>query len=52
MLGAESQGQIGFLLEEALSETLPDLDFAALLTQVITQSPSLPRYASLDNGSE
>lgn len=41
MLGAESQGQIGFLLEEALAETLPELELAAVLTQVKALNPKL-----------
>lgn len=34
VLGAESQGMVGYLLLEGLGAALPDLRFAALLTQV------------------
>lgn len=34
VLGAETQGMIGYLIEEALREVLPGLEVATLLTQV------------------
>jgi carbamate kinase len=35
LLGAESQGMIGYLLVQALGNALPDRDVVALLTQVV-----------------
>lgn len=35
MLGAESQGQIGYLLEKAIAAELPGHDVACLLTQTL-----------------
>jgi carbamate kinase len=35
VLGAESEGMIGYLLEQALHNELPDRDVATLLTQVV-----------------
>ena len=35
VLGAESEGMIGYLLEQEFVNVLPDLDVASLLTQVI-----------------
>src|ERR1700746_801190 len=35
MLGAESQGMIGYLLVQALGNALPDRDVVALLTRVV-----------------
>lgn len=34
VLGAESEGMIGYLIEQALASALPDREFATLLTQV------------------
>lgn len=34
VLGAESEGMIGYLIEQALAERLPDREFATLITQV------------------
>ncbi len=34
VLGAESEGMIGYLIEQALGEALPDREIATLLTQV------------------
>ena len=34
VLGAESEGMIGYMLQQALAGALPDRDFATLLTQV------------------
>jgi carbamate kinase len=38
VLGAESQGMIGYLLEQALGNKLPDHRFASLLTQVTVRA--------------
>jgi carbamate kinase len=38
VLGAESQGMIGYLLVQALQNELPDRDVVALLTQVVVDS--------------
>jgi carbamate kinase len=38
VLGAETEGMIGYLLEQALRNELPDRQVAALLTQVIVDS--------------
>jgi carbamate kinase len=38
VLGAESEGMIGYLLEQALRNELPDRQVAALLTQVLVDS--------------
>ena len=38
MLGAESEGMVGYLLEQALRNELPDRQVAALLTQVVVES--------------
>lgn len=35
VLGAESQGMIGFMLEQALRNTLPDVPVATILTSVV-----------------
>lgn len=35
VLGSETQGMIGYLIEEALRTALPDGEFATLLTQVV-----------------
>ena len=44
VLGAESEGMIGYLLEEALANRLPDDDIATLLTQVVVD-PGDPAFA-------
>jgi len=38
LLGAESEGMIGFLIEEALASRLPGSDVAVLLTQVVVDA--------------
>jgi carbamate kinase len=38
LLGAESQGMIGYLLAQALQNALPDRDVVALLTQVVVDA--------------
>jgi carbamate kinase len=38
VLGAESQGMIGYLLVQALQNALPDRDVVALLTQVVVDA--------------
>lgn len=38
VVGAESQGMIGYLLEEALRKALPNRDVATLLTQVLVDA--------------
>ena len=38
VLGAESEGMIGYLLEQALRNELPDRQVAALLTQVVVDA--------------
>jgi carbamate kinase len=43
VLGAESEGMIGYLLEQALRNELPDRQVAALLTQV-SVDPSDPAF--------
>jgi carbamate kinase len=44
VLGAESQGMIGYLLEAAIAAALPDRDVATLLTQVEID-PADPAFA-------
>ena len=41
VLGAESQGQVGFLLETALAGALPDLQLATVLTQARQACPTI-----------
>ena len=41
VLGAESQGMIGYLLAQALRAELPDRDVVALLTQVLVDADDL-----------
>lgn len=41
VLGAESQGMIGYLLAEALHDELPDRQVASLLTQVVVDRDDL-----------
>jgi len=58
VLGAESEGLIGYLLEEGLSRVLPDRDIATLLTRVEVDpadpafecptKPIGPRYREID----
>jgi carbamate kinase len=43
VLGAESEGMIGYLLEQALRNELPDRQVAALLTQVVVD-PDDPAF--------
>ncbi|MCC6223657.1 MAG: carbamate kinase [Thermoleophilia bacterium] len=43
VLGAESEGMIGYLLEQALANELPDRDVATLLTQVVVD-PADPAF--------
>lgn len=45
VLGAESEGMIGYLLEQQLRNALPDREVAVVLTQVVVdaQDPSLAR---------
>jgi carbamate kinase len=38
VLGAESEGMIGYLLDQALANELPDRDVATLLTQVVVEA--------------
>jgi carbamate kinase len=45
VLGAESEGMIGYLIEQALAEELPDREIATLLTQVEVD-PSDPAFAA------
>jgi carbamate kinase len=45
VLGAESQGMIGYLIEQALAEELPDREIATLLTQVEVD-PADPSFAA------
>jgi carbamate kinase len=45
VLGAESEGMIGYLLEQALRNELPDRQVAAMLTQV-SVDPSDPAFRS------
>src|ERR671910_298883 len=45
VLGAESEGMIGYLLEQALRNELPDRQVAALLTQVLVDR-SDPAFAA------
>ena len=45
VLGAETQGMIGYLIEEALREVLPGLEVATLLTQVAV-APDDPAFAA------
>lgn len=44
VLGAESEGMVGYLLEQALANELPGRDVATLLTQVIVD-PADPAFA-------
>jgi carbamate kinase len=44
ILGAESEGMIGYLIEQALAEQLPERDVATLLTQVEVD-PMDPAFA-------
>lgn len=44
VLGAETEGMIGYLLEQELRNTLPGRDVATLLTQVVVD-PSDPGFA-------
>lgn len=58
VLGSETQGMIGYLLEEALREALPGHEVATLLTQVVVDpgdpafqhptKPIGPTYAEVD----
>jgi carbamate kinase len=45
VLGAESEGMIGYLLEQALRNELPDRQVAALLTQVLVD-PTDPAFGA------
>lgn len=45
VLGAESEGMIGYLLEQELGNELEDRDVAALLTQVVVE-PDDPAFAN------
>lgn len=45
VLGAESEGMIGYLIEQALAQELPDRDLATLLTQVEVDAGD-PAFAS------
>jgi carbamate kinase len=45
VLGAESEGMVGYLLEQALENELPDRQIAALLTQVLVD-PRDPAFAA------
>ena len=45
ILGAESEGMVGYLLEQALDNELPDSQIAALLTQVVVD-PQDPAFES------
>lgn len=47
VLGAESEGMIGFLVEEALASRLPGRDVAVLLTQVVVDRGD-PAFARPD----
>ncbi|MDP6390403.1 MAG: carbamate kinase [Alphaproteobacteria bacterium] len=44
VLGAESEGMIGYLIEQALAARLPDREIATLLTQVMV-APDDPAFA-------
>lgn len=44
VVGSESQGMIGYLLEEALRKALPEREVATLLTQVLVD-PADPAFA-------
>jgi carbamate kinase len=44
VLGAESEGMIGYLLEQALRNELPDREIAVVLTQVVVD-PDDPAFA-------
>jgi carbamate kinase len=44
VLGAESEGMIGYLIEQALAERLPNREFATLITQVEID-PADPAFA-------
>ncbi len=46
VLGAESEGMIGYLLEQALRNELPDRQVAALLTQIVVDRAD-PAFAEL-----
>jgi carbamate kinase len=45
VLGAESEGMIGYLIEQAMAERLPDREFATLITQVEID-PADPAFAA------
>lgn len=45
VLGAETEGMIGYMLETALRNELPDRDIATLLTQVVVD-PDDPAFAA------
>jgi len=45
VLGAESEGQIGYLIEQALRAALPGREIATLLTQVVVD-PDDPAFAT------
>jgi carbamate kinase len=45
VLGAESEGMIGYLLDQALQNELPDRQVATLLTQVVVD-PHAPAFAA------
>jgi carbamate kinase len=45
VLGAESEGMVGYLLEQALRNELPDRQVAALLTQVLVE-PDDPAFGA------
>ena len=45
ILGAESEGMIGYMLETALRNELPDRDIATLLTQIVVD-PDDPAFAA------
>jgi carbamate kinase len=45
VLGAESEGMIGYMLETALRNELPDRDIATLLTQIVVD-PKDPAFAA------
>jgi carbamate kinase len=45
VLGAESEGMIGYLIEQALAERLPNREFATLITQVEVD-PADPAFAA------
>ncbi len=45
VLGAESEGMVGYMLEQALDNELPDREVAALLTQVVVDARD-PAFAA------